>query len=91
MTQYEQVVDRQRLLIDAEEWAEGIKAIHCHGIKSMWYETEDSIEDFENGNVTDIEYNSGLIERKQDDKLIRTFGSRATGDKLIDLYIRGGS
>ena len=56
----------------------------------MWYETEDSKRDFENGSVTDTQYNSGLIERTQNGKLIRTFGYRMTGDELIDIYIRGG-
>tara|TARA_S200000501_G_scaffold313125_1_gene304414 strand:- start:310 stop:483 length:174 start_codon:yes stop_codon:yes gene_type:complete len=56
----------------------------------MWYETEDSKKDFENGSVTDTQYNSGLIERTQNGKLIRTFGYRATGDELVDIYVRGG-
>ena len=91
MGQYDNAVERQRLLLEAEDWAEKPKAIHCHSLTSMWYETEDSKQDFENGSVTDTEYNSGLIERTKNGVLIRTFGSRKTGDKLIDLFTRGGA
>ena len=90
MGQYDSKVAKQRLLLEAEEWAVGIKALHVHSLTSMWYETEDSKRDFENGSVTDTQYNSGLIERTQNGKLIRTFGYRATGDELVDIYIRGG-
>jgi len=90
MSEYDEVVERQRLLLEAEEWAIQPKAIHIHQLTSMWYETEESKQDMEDGSVTDIEYNSGLIERKQNGVLIRTFGTRRTGDKLIDLYTRGG-
>ena len=30
MTQYTEAVQRQKLLLDAEEWAKGIEQIHCH-------------------------------------------------------------
>ena len=90
MGQYDEVVERQRVLLEAEKWAETPKTVHIHRLSSMWYETEESKEDFENGNVTDTEYNSGLIVRQQKGKVIRTFGTRATGEKLIDLYTRGG-
>jgi len=91
MSEYDEVVERQRLLLEAEEWAKQPKAIHIHRLASMWYETEESKEDFEDGSVTDTEYNSGLIERTKNGVLIRTFGSRRTGDKLIDLFTRGGA
>tara|TARA_B100000287_G_C20415134_1_gene695233 strand:- start:190 stop:465 length:276 start_codon:yes stop_codon:yes gene_type:complete len=90
MTQFDEVVENQRLLLEAEKWAETPKTVHIHRLSSMWYETEESKEDFENGNVTDTQYNSGLIVRQQNGKVIRTFGTRATGEKLIDLYTRGG-
>ena len=90
MTEYDNAVERQRVLLEAEKWAEQPQSIQVHGLKSMWYETEESKIDFENGHVTDTTYNSGLIERTQNGKLIRTFGYRMTGDELIDIYIRGG-
>lgn len=88
MGQYDDRVERQRLLLAAEKWAEEPQSVHVHGLTSMWYETDDSARDFENGNVTDTIFNSGLIERKQQGKLIRTFGYRLTGDALIDSYSR---
>ena len=90
MTEYDNAVERQRVLLEAEKWAEQPQSIQVHGLTSMWYETEESKIDFENGHVTDTIYNSGLIERTQKGKLIRTFGYRMTGDELIDTYIRGG-
>ena len=91
MTEYDGAVERQRLLLEAEEWADSPNSILIHQTTSMWYETEDSKRDFENGSVTDTQYNSGLIERTQNGKLIRTFGYRKTGQDLIDLFERGGN
>lgn len=91
MTEYDNAVERQRILLEAEKWAEQPQSIHVHGLTSMWYETEESKIDFDNGHVTDTIYNSGLIERTQNGKLIRTFGYRKTGQELIDLYERGGN
>ena len=88
MGQYDEVVERQRLLLDAEVWADGVKSVHVHSMTSMWYETEESKADIENGMVTDTEFNGGLIERRKNGNVIRTFGSRRTGDELIDSYTR---
>ena len=83
-------MQRQRVLLEAEEWAEGIKSIHTHRITSMYYETKETKADIEkNGQVTDTEYNSGLIVRTRDNKEICTFGIRKTGDDLIDAYQKG--
>ena len=90
MGEFDYRVQRQRVLLEAEEWAEGIKSIHTHGITSMYYETSETKADIEkNGHVTDTEYNSGLIVRTRDNKEICTFGIRKTGDDLIDAYQKG--
>jgi hypothetical protein len=87
MGQYKDKVERQRLLLEAEKWAEGIKDIHVHSMNSMWY--DDKPEDTANNkNVTDTTYNSGLIKREQDGKVLRYFGEKLTGDALIDDYVR---
>ena len=39
MGQYDDKVEKQRLLLLAEKWAEGVKTIHAHSISSMWYDT----------------------------------------------------
>ena len=69
MGEFDYRVQRQRVLLEAEEWADGVKSIHVHGITSMYYETAESKADIEkNGNVTDTEYNSGLIVRERNGK-----------------------
>ena len=90
MGEYDYRVQRQKVLLEAEDWADGVKSIHVHGITSMYYETKETKEDIEkNGHVTDTEYNSGLIVRERDGKEICTFGIRKTGDDLIDAYLTG--
>ena len=84
MTQYNDKVERQRLLLEAEEWATGIRDIHMHSITSMWYETNP--EDMDDGGVLDVHYNDGRIERSKDGKIIRVMGERLTGQKLIDKF-----
>ena len=87
MTQYDETVERQRLLLAAEEWANGIRSLHSHRMKSMWYDTRP--QDTDNDQfVMDKQYNGGEIERNiynADGKDIGTyiFGKRLTGDKLI--------
>ena len=92
MGQYDDVVQRQRLLLDAEEWANGIRSLHSHRMKSMWYDTRP--EDTDNGQfVMDTQYNGGEIERKiYSDKGFELgtviFGKRLTGDDLISEYTK---
>ena len=87
MTQYNDVVERQRLLNEAFDWSEQVKAIHAHSLNSMHY--DDRPEDTSDGKgVTDVEYNSGLIVRHQNGKVIHTFGEKLTGDALLDSYTR---
>ena len=89
MTEYDDRVARQALLLEAEEWAKGIQSVQIHGLTSMWYETAESKADIEkNGYVTDTVFNSGLIERVRDGKVVCTFGIRLTGDDLIDSYCK---
>ena len=88
MGQYSEKVEKQRLLLEAEEWATGIRDIHLHSITSMWYETAESkAELLKNGPVTDTTFNSGLIERTRGDNLICTFGLASVGDDLLDKYL----
>jgi hypothetical protein len=87
MTQYDSLVEKQRLLIEAEEWAKSTSGIHCHSISSMWYDNRP--EDTANGkSVMDITYNSGLIERRLDSGKTIYFGKKLTGDALIQEYLR---
>ena len=81
MTQYDEIVENQRLLLEAEEWAKVPKSLHIHRLDSMWYETEDSKKFLDKGNVTDIQYNNGIIKRQQDGKTVHTFGEEITGEE----------
>lgn len=83
MSEYDQVVEKQRILLEAEEWAKGINQIHCFDAATtcMWYEEHPA-----DGRVTDTTYNDGRIVRTKDDQTIRVYGERLTGDALIDKY-----
>lgn len=53
----------------------------------MWYDTRP--EDTADGkNVIDIEYNNGTVKRQLSDGGVFIFGKAATGDELIDNYVR---
>ena len=92
MGQYDKLVERQRLLLAAEEWANGIKSMHSHQLSSMWYDTRP--QDTENGQfVIDKQYNGGEIERtifdsKGNNIGTYIFGTRKTGDELISEYTK---
>ena len=90
MTQYDEIVENQRLLLEAEEWAKIPKSVHVHRLDSMWYETEDSKKFLDKGSVTDTQYNNGIIKRQQDGKTVHIFGEEITGEELIRAYVRGG-
>ena len=86
MGQHRDKVEHQALRLDAEEWAKGVKQIHVHRLNSLWYETKESINDMDSGNVTDTIYNDGRIQRSQNGIVIRTFGDVLTGDELVHEY-----
>ena len=87
MTQYDDRVERQRLLLEAEEWAKGVASLHAHSMSSMWYDTRP--QDTEDGkSVIDKQFYSGLIERTLDDGTKVYFGKELEGDELIDAYTR---
>ena len=88
MTEHNEAVARQRLLLEAEEWATGIKDLHVHSLSSMWYDDRPQDTMYGKESVTDIEYNCGIIERHKDGKHIHTFGKALKGDELLDSYIR---
>lgn len=87
MTEFKDKVERQRILLEAEEWAKGVSGIHAHSMSSMWYDTRP--QDTQDGKgVVDRQFNSGLIERTLDDGSIVYFGKELTGDELIREYQR---
>lgn len=86
MTQYKAEVEKQAKLIEAEKWAEGVKAVHGHSMNSMWYDTRP--QDTKEHNVLDIEYNDGLIERRLHTGEVVFFGNKLTGSALVDEWER---
>ena len=86
MSEHNEIVERQRLLLEAEAWAKGVKTLHAHKLSSMWYDDRGN-----DGSVMDTEYNSGLIKREivETDEAVY-FGKKLTGDALIDQYTRAG-
>ena len=87
MTEFTWKVERQRLMLEAEEWAKGISGIHAHSLSSMWYDTRP--QDTQDGkSVVDRSFNNGLIERTLHDGSIVYFGTELKGDELIDAYTR---
>ena len=89
MGEFDYRVQRQRLLLEAEEWANGVNTLHAHSLTSMWYETEASKADIEeNGPVIDTIYNDGKIIRQRNGKTILILGDQLTGDKLVDKYLK---
>jgi hypothetical protein len=87
MTQFDDRVQFQRDLLAAEEWAWGFKSIHIHSLQSCWY--DDRPEDTADGtNVTDIQYNNGVIVRSKNGKEIHRFGEAKKGQELVYSYIR---
>jgi hypothetical protein len=85
MTQYDDKVQYQRDLMAAEEWSKTFSSFHNHSISSMWYDTRP--QDTQDGKrVTDIIYNSGLIQRTCADGAVVYFGKELTGQELIDSY-----
>lgn len=86
MTQYDDRVERQRLLLEAEEWAKGVKDVHCFNTLNckVWYESRP-----EDGRVIDIRYNDGRIERElrpSGQKIWLGNTKRLQGAELIDAY-----
>lgn len=86
MSQYDNVVERRKKMLEAEEWASGVKSIHFHKLTSMWY--DDHPEDTDKGMVFDTEFNNGVIRREIKGGGVRIFGKELSGDELINEYER---
>lgn len=88
MTQYDDRVEYQKVMLQAEKWAKGIRSVHSHRLKSMWYDNRPA--DTDSGHVRDIQYNDGRIQRT----IINTgeevwfLDDVTSGDSLVDEYLR---
>jgi len=87
MTEYDERVRRQRMRLEAEKWASGVKCIHAHQLKSMWY--DDRPQDTDSSGVVDVQYNDGRIRRTiQETGEIVWMGQKLTGEDLVHEYSR---
>lgn len=84
MSQYNDRVEKQRLKLEAEEWAKGVKSIHAHSLTSLFY--ADGRND---GSVLDIQYNDGSVKRtiSSTDEVVM-LGKSLRGEELINEYVR---
>jgi len=84
MTEFNSIVEEQKLLLEAEEWAKGVKTVHAHSLTSLWYDTRKN-----DGAVLDIEFNNGLVKREiRKTGEIIFFGKALTGVELINSFVR---
>jgi hypothetical protein len=87
MTQNTKDIEYVQIKREAEIWALGVRQVHAHSLNHMPYDTRP--QDTANGkSVVDTEFNSGIIERTQDGKLIHTFGKKLTAAALIAAYTK---
>jgi len=85
MTEYSDMIENKKKELRAEEWARGVQHIHVHSLKSMWYETRP--QDTDSGNVIDITYNDGTIERElKSGEIVYMTQNKLTGKALIDAW-----
>ena len=71
-------------MLEAEEWAKGVKTVHAHSLTSLWYDTRKN-----DGAVLDIEFNNGLVKREiRKTGEIIFFGKALTGVELINSFVR---
>lgn len=84
MTQFNDRVEKQRLKIEAEEWAKGVRALHAHSLTSLWYDNGR-----EDGSVLDVQYNDGRVKRQiQSTGETIILGKQLTGNELVEQYVR---
>jgi hypothetical protein len=87
MSQYDDKVEKQRLKIEAEEWAKGVRSMHAHSLSSMWY--DDRPQDTKDGkHVLDVEFNDGSVKRTLSNEKIVMMGIQLTGEDLIQSYTK---
>jgi hypothetical protein len=87
MSQYNDKVEQQRLKIEAEEWAKGVRSMHAHSLSSMWY--DDRPGDTADGKgVVDIEFNDGSVKRTLSNEQVVMMGTQLRGQELIESYTK---
>jgi len=86
MTQYDDVVEKQRIKAAAEAWGKKVNNIHMFNSDdtNVWYDDRKG-----DGRVIDTMFNSGLIKREISSTGKTVYiGKRAKGETLIDRFRR---
>ena len=73
MTEYSDAVEKRKMEIAYEEYADGVKQIHCFNTNDtrVWYDDREP-----EGKVMDIEYNDGRIRRQLEDDTVIWIGQK---------------
>jgi len=89
MTQYNDRVAKQKLKLAADKWANGVRCLHAHQLKSMWY--DDRPQDTANSPVSDLEFNDGRIQRtiiNTGEVIWMNTSNQVTGEELVYEFER---
>ena len=88
MTEFTWAVARQKLMLEAEEWARGVVQVHIFNT-----DTTQVGYDYPNpmrcGYVTDTSYNDGTVLREVHGTGAKMmFGEKLQGEALLEKYLR---
>ena len=82
MTEFSDIVEKQRVILEAENLRDTVENIHLHGLSSMWYDNRP--QDTEgNKMVTDITYMDDRIERTLPDGTIILMQQGLKGEEWL--------
>jgi len=85
MTQYKERIERQKLLLEAEAWAMGVRMITSFdtNVSRVWYDNREP-----EGKVMDVVYNDQRIERTilETQEKTTILGQKLSGDELVWAY-----
>ena len=82
MTEYSDIVEKQKAILAAEEMRNAVENLHVHSLNSMWYDNRP--QDTENDQmVTDITYMDERIERTLSDGTIILMKQGLKGEDFV--------
>lgn len=88
MTEFTWKVERQRLMLEAEEWARGVVQVHIFDTNTtqVGYDYPNPMRC---GYVTDTSYNDGTVLREVHGTGAKMmFGEKLQGEALLEKYLR---
>lgn len=82
MTEFSDIVEKQRVILEAENLRDTVENIHLHGLSSMWYDNRPQDTE-DNKMVTDITYMDDRIERTLPDGTIILMQQGLKGEEWL--------